>query len=132
MKLRYTDVDGVLKEIPLEETTLTIGRSSDADVVIRDEKASRIHCGIRFEDGAFFVKDLKSKNGIYVNGQRIESARLSPGDQIRVCSITFIVEASGPKGTETLMHEVQEEMQEGKGYTTMLKEIVDDTGKNKK
>ena len=45
---------------------------------------SREHAVIRKVDGKHYIEDLKSRNGSYVNGERIESAQLNTGDEIRL------------------------------------------------
>ncbi len=124
MRLRYTKADGTQMEFELGERPITIGRSPEADVVILDEKASRIHCGIRFWDGEFYIKDLKSKNGTYVNGERIDMVKLTPGDRIRIGSVTMIFEQEQARVPDTVLQEMEEEMAKGKGYSTILREIV--------
>lgn len=125
MLLQYTTADGEQVEVHVAEKQLTIGRSSDADIVIADEKASRLHSGIRFERGAYYLRDLKSKNGTYLNDELIESSPLEPGDHFRVGSTVFRVVAEPGKGADTAVHEVEEQMADGKGYGTILREIVD-------
>ena len=124
MRLKYTKKDGTQMEFELSERPITIGRSPEADLVILDEKASRIHCGIRLWDGEFYVKDLKSRNGTYVNDQRVDVAKLKSGDRIRVGSILFSFEQDPNKTTGVALQEMEEEMAQGKGYSTILKEIV--------
>lgn len=70
---------------------ITIGRSSKNDVVIRDEKASRIHCQIlKYEDGSYGIVDFGSTNGTYVNGNKIYGeTRLTPYDNVRIGSTTL-------------------------------------------
>ncbi len=126
MILRYKKSDGTQVEFELGERAITIGRSTEADLVILDARASRVHCGIRLWDGDFFIKDLKSRNGTFVNGQPVEMAKLQPGDQIRVGSCVFSFESEPGKGNETILREIQEEMSQGKGYATILKEVVED------
>ena len=128
MILRYKMANGNQVEFPLGERAITIGRSSEADVMILDKRASRVHCGIELWDGEFFIKDLKSRNGTLVNGQPIDMAKLNPGDQIRVGGCVFSFEAEPGKGNETILREIQDEMSQGKGYATILKEVVEDTG----
>ena len=132
MILRYARENGMQTDIKIGEQPITIGRSRDADVVIPDEKASRIHCGIRLWDGDIVVKDLKSRNGTYLNGERIEVGRLKPGDRIRVGSTVFLADDEVSKGTQTVLREVQDEMSQGKGYATILREIVDTTDSSAK
>ncbi|MEZ4364230.1 MAG: ATP-binding protein [Kofleriaceae bacterium] len=63
---------------------LSIGRSSEADVVIEDPALSRRHIEIVPTDGGCSLLDLGSRNGTKVNGARISSVMLDPGDQIQV------------------------------------------------
>jgi len=124
MRLRYTKKDGTQMEFELGEKPITIGRSPEADVVVLDEKASRIHCGIRLWDGEFYIKDLKSRNGTYVNDQRVEVAKLKAADRIRIGSIVFLFEQDPTKSTGVALQEMEQEMAQGKGYSTILQEIV--------
>lgn len=127
MILRYNKADGTQVEFELGERAVTIGRSTDADLVILDQRASRVHCGIRLWDGDFYIKDLKSRNGTFVNGQPIEMTKLNAGDQIRVGNTLFSFgETEGGKGNETILREIQDEMAQGKGYGTILREVVKD------
>ena len=127
MKLRIIQVDGSSTILELREKDLTIGRSLDADLVVDDEKASRTHCAIRKENGTYFIKDLQSKNGTFVNGLRIESKALEHADRIRVGSTEIVCEEVPIQGANTALLEVEEKMSQGKGYRTILKEIVNDT-----
>lgn len=126
MRLRYTKHDGTQMEFHLGEQPITIGRSPDADIVLLDDKASRIHCGIRLWDGEFYLKDLKSKNGTFVNGERIEVAKLKSTDTVRIGGTSFTFEQEPEIGQETALRDVNDQMDLGKGYTTILREIVDD------
>jgi predicted component of type VI protein secretion system len=126
MNLRYKKRDGTQVVYELGERAITIGRSTEADLAILDDKASRVHCGIRMWDGEFFLKDLKSRNGTFVNGQSVDMVRLNPGDRIRIGSVVFSFEAEPGKGTDTILREIEDEMDQGKGYTTILKEVVEE------
>jgi pSer/pThr/pTyr-binding forkhead associated (FHA) protein len=128
MRLNYRNKRGEQKSIELTEKALTIGRSADADVLILDEKASRVHCGIRFWDGDFYIKDLKSKNGTFVNDRAIDIHLLRVGDKIRVGSSIFVYEGDEETtGANTAVLKMQDEFDHGKGYSTILREIVDET-----
>ncbi len=77
---------------------VVIGRSRDCDLVLPTPDASLQHCKVSAQDERFSVRDLESRNGTFVNGERIRIERvLSPGDQIEVGSatITFCEVASG-------------------------------------
>lgn len=74
------------------DSTLTLGRG-EADVVIDDMEISRRHALIRAGRDFFEIEDLDSLNGTWVNGERIhETARLSPGDVIRLGKTVLEVE----------------------------------------
>ena len=79
------------KQFRLDRAQVLIGRDVSSDVCVRDIEASRKHCRITQEGSGYFVADLGSSNGTYVNGTRIKRAALSSGDRIRVGSteITF-------------------------------------------
>lgn len=51
---------------------LTLGRTSESDVVLDDSKISRRHVTVRFADGAFHVADLASRNGSFLGGRRVD------------------------------------------------------------
>ncbi len=133
MFLHYILADGEQKTIELDKGPLSIGRSSEADISIPDKLASRVHCGISFWDEVYFLRDFKSRNGTFVNDRRIDVARLKAGDRIRVGSTALTLESSKQqKGTETVLKEIKEEMDKGKGYRTMLLEIIKDEKKAEK
>ncbi|MCW8132185.1 MAG: sigma 54-interacting transcriptional regulator [Planctomycetota bacterium] len=61
-----------------------IGRDPSLELAIDDLKASRVHVEIESSDAGFVMKDLRSKNGTLVNGERISNATLKEGDQIQI------------------------------------------------
>ena len=77
--------------IPLEACTLTIGRHSENDIVLRDSSVSRHHACIMREGENLFVTDKGSRNGTIVNGLKVESVRLEDGDVIRIGDNLVIV-----------------------------------------
>ena len=71
-------------ELPLDRDWLVIGRGRGADLVIHEPTISRAHAAVGFREGSFFVQDLGSTNGTFVNGTRRERAPLSDGDEIQM------------------------------------------------
>jgi len=61
----------------------TVGREG-TDIVIADDTISSRHCEIEARGGEFFLRDLDSSNGTFVNDERIRSVQLSSGDRIRI------------------------------------------------
>jgi hypothetical protein len=74
---------------------VTIGRSEDADVRIVDRFASGIHCRVHNRGNEYFVEDLESTNGTYLNGGELRGeAPLSDMDEIRIGDTEFRFEFS--------------------------------------
>ncbi len=124
MRLRFTKSGGEPGEFALGGEPVVIGRDPEADLTIADEKASRRHCVIEPADDAYRVRDLGSKNGTFVNGARVDTAPLSPGDRIRVGGLLLTFEDEKRKGERTMLREVAEEMDGGKGFGTIVRELV--------
>ncbi|MCF3961602.1 FHA domain-containing protein [Streptomyces fuscigenes] len=80
---------------------LRFGRKSDNHVVIVSASASRLHAEIRPEDGQFVLVDHNSRNGTYVNGNRVTRQVLGAGDVIRIGDETFLFETQ--EALETVM-----------------------------
>jgi Protein of unknown function (DUF3662)/FHA domain len=75
----------------LDGPRATIGRSKDADCVLRDPNVSRRHAELRRGgSGEWTIADLGSTNGVKVNGRRVPSTRLSPGDRVTLGTTTFL------------------------------------------
>jgi hypothetical protein len=75
----------------LEGPRATLGRSKDAECVLRDPNVSRRHAELRrAASGDWTIVDLGSTNGVKVNGRRVASTRLSPGDQVTIGSTSFL------------------------------------------
>jgi len=124
MQLRYTSKDGEKQIYVLPDNPVTIGRGLNADLVLKDEKASRLHCAVEPFEGQCLVRDLKSKNGILVNGERAETAYITPGDTVQVGGTILLLEELNTPGSQTAIQEVQDEINHGKGYGTIMRELV--------
>ena len=70
------------KRMVLAGNAMLIGRSRECDFRVDDPNVSRRHAELRRDDEGWGIVDLGSTNGIKLNGRRVESARLSPGDEI--------------------------------------------------
>jgi pSer/pThr/pTyr-binding forkhead associated (FHA) protein len=71
---------------------MTVGRRPDSDVFLDDVTVSRDHALIVRRNGAYWLDDLGSLNGTYVNRRRIDSHRLEDGDELQVgkYKLTFL------------------------------------------
>lgn len=74
-----------------------MGRGSSAHIRLTDPGVSRRHARLLSVRGAYEVEDLKSFNGTYVNGRRVQRLRLHDGDEVRICRDVFRFEAGTAK-----------------------------------
>jgi hypothetical protein len=79
----------------LAQERIVLGRSRECDITIDDPNASRRHAEIRRENGAYWIVDLKSTNGIEVNGERVQRARLTHTDTILIGKTELTFEHGG-------------------------------------
>jgi serine phosphatase RsbU (regulator of sigma subunit) len=80
--LAVINPSGNRTRMPLEPLPFTIGRQGDNNLVLRDNRASRAHARIVAENGDYFVEDLDSRHGVFVNGQRVKRHKLADSDRI--------------------------------------------------
>lgn len=79
-------LEGVDKGRVFRDLTIpvTVGREEGNALRLNDERVSRYHAKVQFEDGDIIITDLDSTNGTRVNGTAVQIRRLRPGDQISV------------------------------------------------
>ena len=75
---------------PLTRDTYTLGRHRNNDIVINDPKVSSFHARIDRSADGFVLVDLKSRNGSFINGKRVESGVLKTGDEVRLGTAKLI------------------------------------------
>ncbi len=105
---------GTTKELP-ENGEVIVGRSERADIHLDERIVSREHFSIVGRDGTFYVRDLKSGNGTFLNGVAVDCRELKNGDQISAGEtfFSFITESSrqfrqGLIGESIAGHEILE------------------------
>ena len=129
--LRYLDALKQPTDFELGIDPVVLGRAPNADIILLGDNISRRHCEIRYWDGDYIIKDLHSKNGIRINGEPVEVAILRVHDTVEIGSMRVSVDSRSPiKSGQTEAKEIVKEMQEGKGYRTILRQIVDDVNDN--
>ncbi len=74
----------------LTQTDVLIGRVVSNCICLSDLKVSRRHCRISFIDGQFFLDDLKSTNGTFLNDVKVSHVKLNQGDRIRIGNTEMI------------------------------------------
>lgn len=85
MELQVVREGVILHAIQLSETPLYVGRGPENDVVLTEQTVSSNHASAWLEGGQVWLKDLGSRNGTFVNDERIQGATpVHPGDNIRL------------------------------------------------
>lgn len=99
--LRIAPAGGCLDNlIELTARKITLGRDPDCDIPTPDEFSSRHHATIAEDSGEYWLIDRESRNGTYINDERVGRRRLMPGDQLRVGKHVFKFLPSGhPEAT---------------------------------
>jgi serine phosphatase RsbU (regulator of sigma subunit) len=88
------DPDGHIQRLPFAAERMIVGRTADAAVRIDHALVSRQHAELwRDISGRFHIRDLKSRNGTFVNGQPITDHALQTGDQIAIGAFVLTLEA---------------------------------------
>jgi pSer/pThr/pTyr-binding forkhead associated (FHA) protein len=102
-----------LKRIPLKEKQIVIGRKADADIFLDDKMVSHEHARIvsadppEKEGGAhYYIEDMDSTNGTFVNGETITRVFLSHEDNIRIGKhiFKFVDETAVQEDKTTKLH----------------------------
>ncbi|MFE5670328.1 FHA domain-containing protein [Agromyces sp. NPDC056523] len=77
-------------EFPLGRDEITIGRSSDSAIIIRDDYTSTHHARLMLWNGRWMIQDLDSTNGTFLNGSRVTVPTPIPlGATVKVGATTF-------------------------------------------
>jgi EAL domain-containing protein (putative c-di-GMP-specific phosphodiesterase class I) len=97
------------ERIELDRLPFTLGRNESCDYQIMSSRVSREHCEIVREGGAMRIKDLKSTNGTFVNGQRIEEHKLSDGDLVVIADVHFSFRTNREEGVRKTVTQVMDQ-----------------------
>jgi hypothetical protein len=92
---RLNGLDGSGSEYLLRKTAVRLGRSGDNDIVFTNSSVSLHHAELhRRREGDFYIVDLASTNGVYVNGVKVESAVMKDGDLIELGEVRLTFNAN--------------------------------------
>jgi len=93
--------EAVIREIPLDQDVITIGRKTDNDIVIDNQAVSGYHARIKKEGRSLFIEDANSLNGTFINGQKISKGELHNGDVVLIGVHTLEVSVEKAREAET-------------------------------
>ena len=88
---------GAGRTYPLGSARLRVGRATGSDIVVEDGSVSRTHAELRFEDGAWHVEDLRSANGVQVDGKPVQTAPLVPGGRLTLGNVQLVFQQPIPE-----------------------------------
>jgi predicted component of type VI protein secretion system len=88
MTLRLV-ASGGRPDILVDRLPVMVGRHPQCDSRLASLRVSRWHCCLTEIDGALWVRDLGSTNGIWINGRRVISGRLQLGDVLAIAHVCF-------------------------------------------
>jgi sigma-B regulation protein RsbU (phosphoserine phosphatase) len=83
-QLKIINRFGVTRILPLSKSVFTVGRKAENDLQLLSDTVSRQHAEIVYENGTYYLVDVGSKRGTYVNDQRIERCALHHQDRLRI------------------------------------------------
>ncbi len=86
---------GVEKAFPMRAISVTIGRSDQCDISVKDSSMSGRHAEISKINGEIRVKDMGSANGIWLNGERVDDVELFDGDVLRLGQTSIRIDVVG-------------------------------------
>src|SRR5260370_41656095 len=76
------DPSGHGSTVAIRVLPFRIGRQADNQLVMRDNRASRVHASIAVDQGEYWIEDLNSRHGTFVNGAKIHRHKLQDSDRI--------------------------------------------------
>jgi pSer/pThr/pTyr-binding forkhead associated (FHA) protein len=94
MSARFVAIDEG-PDINLDRAMVVVGRHPNCDTRLNSLQVSRHHCCMTRENDQVVVRDLCSTNGIRINGMRVETGRLRPGDELSIAHIRYRLKGEG-------------------------------------
>ncbi|MCI0664327.1 MAG: SpoIIE family protein phosphatase [Acidobacteria bacterium] len=83
-QLKIVNRFGIMRFLPLNKAVFSIGRKAENDLQLLSDTVSRQHAEIVYDEDSYYLIDIGSKRGTYVNDQRIERCALQHLDRIRI------------------------------------------------
>ena len=85
-----------IKEIKLDRPGFTVGRKPENDIILENATVSGHHCRLYEAGGTWFVEDLNSTNGTFINGKKIVKAGLRNNDSVGIVKYSLIFMEDAP------------------------------------
>ncbi len=75
--------------LPLQEGRYILGRGEDCQIIVSDDGISKKHASLEVDEQGVFIQDLKSSNGTFINGVKIQESEIQEKEKVSVCKTTF-------------------------------------------
>lgn len=124
----------VIKEIKLDKPVTTVGRKADNDIVLDNSTISGHHCKLYEAGGVWFIEDLNSTNGTFVNGKKVLKAGLRNNDSISIVKyfLIFVDEAAKSAGAQASADAPEPELPPQKVRIQASLEVMEGSSDGKK
>ncbi len=80
--------------VPDKDLPFTVGRDKENKLHIKSTAVSRFHAVLFCEKGEYFVQDMDSTNGTFLNGKKIKRSKVNPGDRVTVANVDIVIDAA--------------------------------------
>ena len=91
------------KIFPMTTDSFVVGRQTYCDLVLNNHTVSREHAKFVKKDGRWYIEDLQSRNGVWINGKRTgyEPVRLTDGDNILIGDVSLVFHTDAPSSSKS-------------------------------
>jgi NHLM bacteriocin system ABC transporter ATP-binding protein len=93
------------KEFPFVDEQITIGRSDDCGVPLKDNRVSRQHARVERSPDGFRLRDLDSANGVFIDDNQVRDAVIKPGTRFKIADTLF--ELAAPAAAPSVKEEFE-------------------------
>lgn len=95
-QIKHLKQEVIIQELKINSSLMTLGRSSDNNVEIKDKSISAHHAKIVTYFNTSYIEDLNSTNGTLLNGKPVHKHIINHGDEITIGSHLFIISKNPP------------------------------------
>ena len=117
--------NGTTKSFRLPSSVTTIGRRQDCDLCIPLMVVSRKHCELNQDQGQLRIRNLGARNGVLVNGEKVDNVQLSAGDKINIGPLSFAVQIDGVPANDSAIIRPSKDVEESEEPIKEEDEFVD-------
>lgn len=122
--IRVYSGNNLIQRVELTSTRVTIGRGEENTVNLSDVGVSKQHAAIEPRDGEYFIVDLGSRNGVFLNKKRVDTAKLKYWDEIQIHN--FVIKFMSKAGIGVASDEDNQAVRDLEGDKTEFFEITDE------